>query len=86
MPADADADDVAVLAIGFDEIVEIGLVGALDLTAVDLLCVPQVAEAAEAFAERAGVAGRITEGEEDNLGLFVGERAESDFPDLGRNA
>ncbi len=82
LAADPDADKVAVLAVVIDPLLDLRLVGTLDVPAVDLARNPAVLVASEALAEPAGVTGRVAECNPDNLGVLVGQRPFGHFPHL----
>ena len=84
--AHTNLGNVAILAIGPHDLIEIRLVGALDRAAVDLLGVPELALLAEALAECARVERRVAEREPDDLCALVSQRAQRHFPDLFGNA
>jgi hypothetical protein len=56
-------DKIRVLAVVPDPLVQLRLVRALDIAAVDVAVVPAVAEPPEALAKSAAVSGRIAEGQ-----------------------
>ena len=78
---DAHPDKIAVFAIVEHPLGELGLVGALDLAAVDMGAVPAMSEPAKTFPEPAGVARRVAKGEPHDLGLVIGQGAFRDLPD-----
>src|SRR6267142_1514207 len=78
--AHAHADKIALLAVIPDPLFELRLVGPLDHAAVDVLALPPVPKAPEALPKPSGVPGRVAEGEPDDFGVLVGERAFGDLP------
>lgn len=76
----AHAEEVAVVAIVGGPARDLVLVGQRDLATVDLVALPAMPEAAETFAETAGVARRVAGGQPRDLGIAVGQGALDRLP------
>ncbi len=82
LTTDSDLHDVGVFPVRGDEFLQIALVRALNLAAVNVPRGPQMPILAEALAESAGIAGRVAERDPNDLRVLVGQRALGHFPHL----